>query len=711
MARGELLLELLSEEIPARMQRRAIEDFSALVRDKLKAAEIPATKVRGYVTPRRLAVIADGVPERQPDRSEERRGPRVGAPQQALDGFLRAAGLASIEQCEVRDTGRGEFYFTVIQSAGRPAAEVLPGLLQAAIAELPWPKSMRFPAAPLRWVRPLTSVLCMFEGEVLPLALGEVPVGNTTRGHRFLSPGEIAVADSADYVAKLEAAHVVLDQDRRRELIAADLERLAKAEGLGVKPDPGLLDEVTGLAEFPVVLIGKIDDEFVRPLPEGLPPEVLATAMRTHQKYFSCLKSDGSPASRFLFVANNKTPDGGKTIVAGNERVLRARLADARFFWDQDRKIPLADRVDALKDRVYYEKLGTVYDKVRHMEKLAGFLVPYVPGADAERARRAALLAKADLSTGMVGEFPELQGVMGRYYARNDGEDARVADAIADHYKPLGPNDICPTAPDSIVVALADKLDALAAFFAIGEKPTGSRDPFALRRAAQGIIRIILENDLRLPLRGPFIAAAELIPVAFQRVMEEHEIAGELIGFVFERLRVHVREQGISHDLIEAARRAGRVVPDATSRSLVQEDDLTRFMRRVRALQEFLATDDGANLLIAYRRASNIVSIEEKRDACSYGGAVKRAEFRRPEETELERCLREVSNDAPRALEREGFEAAMQSLARLRGPVDEFFDKVTVNVDDKALRENRLRLLSRIRAVMNQVADFSQIEG
>src|SRR5947209_5794252 len=414
MSGGELLLELLSEEIPARMQRRAIDDLTGLIRDKLAAAEIPAAELRGTVTPRRLTVIAEGIPVRQPDRSEERPGPRVGAPQQALDGFLRAAGVASIEQCEVRDTGRGEFYFAIVQHAGRPAAEVLPELLQAAVAELPWPKSMRFPAAPLRWVRPLSSVLCLFGGEVLQLSLGEVPVGRTTCGHRFLSPGDIAVDNAQDYVAKLEAASVILDQDYRRDVIAAGLDRLAQKEGVKVKPDPGLLDEVTGLAEFPVVLMGAIDDESME-----LPPEVLATAMRTHQKYFTCLKSDGSPAPRFLFVANNKTPDDGKTIVAGNERVLRARLADARFFWDQDRKVPLHERVKALKSRVYYEKLGTMYEKVERLEKLAGELATYVPRADAELARRAARLSKADLSTGMVGEFPELQGVMGYYYAQS----------------------------------------------------------------------------------------------------------------------------------------------------------------------------------------------------------------------------------------------------------------------------------------------------
>ena len=724
MSRGELLLELLSEEIPARMQRRAIEELTALIRAKLAAAEIPAAEVRGFVTPRRLTVIADGIPERQPDRTEERRGPRVGAPQQALDGFLRAAGLSSIEHCEVRDTGRGEFYFAVVQHAGRPAGEVLPELLQAAIAELPWPKSMRFPAAPLRWVRPLSSVLCLFDGEVLPLSLGEVPVGHTTRGHRFLSPGEFAVDNAADYIGKLERAYVVLDQDHRRDTIETGLKERAGSDGLQVKNDPALLEEVTGLAEYPIVLMGRIDDASM-----ALPPEVLATAMRTHQKYFSCLKPDGSPAPRFLFVANNKTPDDGKTIVAGNERVLKARLADARFFWDQDRKILLADRVDALKDRIYYEKLGTVYDKIRRMEALAEFLVPYVPGADAARAGRAALLAKADLSTGMVGEFPELQGVMGRYYALRDGEDARVADAIADHYKPLGPNDTCPTAPDSIVVALADKLDALAGFFSIGEMPTGSRDPFALRRAAQGIIRLILENQLRLSLREVFERALspsspglalpstssskEKEPVDARIksghdgvVAQSSEIKRDvrpaatvlsLLEFIADRLKVHLREQGVRHDLIAAV-------------FALNEDDLVRLLARVSALQKFLDTGDGADLLIAYRRASNIVGIEERKGGWSTGPVDPKA-LQQPEETALAEQLDEAGARAAIALQREDFGDSMAALATLRGPVDEFFDNVTVNVDDKELRGNRLRLLSRIRAVMNQVADFSQIEG
>jgi glycyl-tRNA synthetase beta chain len=698
---GELLLELLSEEIPARMQRRAIEDLTALVRDKLAAAEIPAATLSGYVTPRRLTLIAGGIPERQPDRSEERRGPRLGAPPAALDGFLRAAGLQSIEQCEVRDTGRGEFYFAIVKRLGGAASEVLPQLLRAAIGELSWPKSMRYPASSLRWVRPLVSSICLFDGAVLPLALDQVPVGRTTHGHRFLSQGEISVDNAADYLERLEAAYVILDHNRRRDIIAGDLDRLAAEAGVAVKPDPALLDEVAGLVEFPVVLSGAIDDESM-----ALPPEVLATAMRTHQKYFSCLKPEpapakagGSPAPRFLFVANNLTADNGKTIIAGNERVLRARLADARFFWDQDRKVRLEDRFEALKERVYYEKLGSVYDKAERMELIAQDLAlrPNTGlSTDVDRVRRAARLAKADLSTGMVGEFPELQGVIGRYYALHDGEDPRVADAIAEHYKPLGPNDTCPTAPESIVVALADKLDTVAAFFRIGERPSGSGDPFALRRAALGIIRIILENGLRLPLSSVLLIAADPGPPFTYE--NPRPLVGSLTHFIGDRLWVHLRGQGVRHDLIAAV-------------FAIEEDDLIRLLARVNALQAFLHTDDGSNLLTAYRRASNIVSIEEGRDNRRYNDADYDPRGSQGEERALSLALNQVAGEVREFVKEERFEDAMAALAKLREPVDAFFDKVTVNTDEAALRENRLRLLSRIRAVMNQVADFSQIEG
>jgi glycyl-tRNA synthetase beta chain len=695
---GELLLELLSEEIPARMQPRAIEDLTALVRDKLAAADIPAATLSGYVTPRRLTLIAQGIPERQPDRSEERRGPRLGAPPAALEGFLRATGLQSIDQCEVRDTGRGEFYFAKIERPSGAASEVLPELLRAAIGELPWPKSMRYPASSLRWVRPLISAICLFNDEILPLALDQVPVGRTTLGHRFLSQGEISVENAADYLERLEAAYVILDHARRRDIIAADLDRLAAEAGVTVKLDPALLDEVAGLVEFPVVLIGAIDNESM-----ALPPEVLATAMRTHQKYFSCLKPDDTPAPRFLFVANNLTADHGRTIVAGNERVLRARLADARFFWDQDRKIRLEERVEALKERVYYEKLGTVFDKVVQMERLTAALVQHLYRDDADTgrmAKRAAHLAKADLSTGMVGEFPELQGVMGRYYALNDGEDPRVAEAIAEHYKPLGPNDTCPTARVSIVVALADKIVSLVGFFSIGERPTGSGDPFALRRAALGIIRIILENKLRLSLHLCFLVTQPVRPDA----IASGSLAEDLVRFLVDRLKVHLREQGVRHDLIAAA-----FAPYGPTDRV--EDDLVRLLARVSALQAFLDTADGANLLIAYRRAANIVAIEERRDKCRYGPPDNPALLKQAEEHALTRALGSADGLSRELLRQERFEEAMAALATLREPVDAFFDKVTVNTDEAALRENRLRLLSRIRAVMNQVADFSQIEG
>jgi glycyl-tRNA synthetase beta chain len=694
--RGELLLELLSEEIPAGMQRRAIDDLIGLVRDKLTAAEIPAAAMAGYVTPRRLTLICDGIPATQPDRTEERRGPRVGAPRPAVEGFLRAAGIASIEQCEVRDTGRGEFYFATINRAGRPAVEVLPELIRAAIAELPWPKSMRYPASSLRWVRPLTSVVCLFDGEVLALPLDRVAVGRLTRGHRFLAPGEICVSNAGDYLERLRLAHVVLDQDRRKQTIQQDLERTAATEGVSLKPDPGLLDEVTGLVEFPVALAGAIDADFM-----ALPPEVLATAMRRHQKYFSCLQADGATAPRFLFVANNLGADDGKTIIAGNERVLRARLADARFFWDHDRRVKLASRVETLKERVFHAKLGSIRDKVDRMERLAASLVPFVMPYYEEdkvtRASRAVLLAKADLSSAMVGEFPELQGIMGRYYALNDDEDERVADAIADHYKPLGPNDRCPTAPYSVIVALVDKLITLVGFFGIGERPTGSRDPFGLRRAALGVIRIILENQLHLPLAAAFEQAKS----AWGK--DWPDVTGELLLFTADRLKVHLREQGIRHDLIAAA--------FAQVGGAGAGDDLIRLIERVKALQALLDTEHGSDLLVAYRRASSIVGIEERRDGRRYDGEVNRSLLRQPEEAALAMSLKDVSERIEIPLAEEAFLDAMAVLASLRDPVDDFFDKVTVNCNDAALRENRLRLLSRIRATLNRVADFSQIEG
>jgi len=733
---SELLLELLSEEIPARMQRRAIEDLTGLLRDKLAAAEIPAGNLRGYVTPRRLAVIAEGIASTQPDRTEERRGPRVGAPPQAIDGFLRSTGLSSVEACEIRDTGRGKFYFAVIKRSGQPAAEVLPDLIKTAIAELPWPKSMRWPGSPLRWVRPLTSIICVFAGEILPLAIDGVSVGRTTCGHRFLSPGVICVSNGAEYVDQLRRAYVIVDHDRRKEMIRADLDRRAAELGGALKPDAGLLDEVTGLAEFPVVLAGAIDVDFMT-----LPSEVLQTAMRVHQKYFSCVYPDDRSAPHFLFVANNLTEDGGKAIIAGNERVLRARLADARFFWDQDRKVRLEDRVEALKDRVYHAKLGSVFDKVERIEKLAGFLAEQLytsnpvaapgqagdqgdhssPSLDSRfrgndeacglttRARRAARLAKADLSTGMVGEFPELQGLIGYHYALQDGEGERVAKAIAAHYKPLGPDDACPTVPESVVIALADKIDTLVSFFSIGEKPTGSRDPFALRRAAQGVIRLILENRLRLPLAEAFTRARRTPGSPLVKLNELQVVVAELMAFIADRLKVHLRDQGARHDLIDAAfAQFGMMGVQSTGR---YEDDLVRLLARVRALDAFLGSEDGAGLLTAYHRAVNIVRIEDRKEGHYRSIDLDRSVLREPEEVALAEGLDKIGSHASGLAREERFEEAMAELARLRRPVDEFFDKVTVNTDDAKLRENRLRLLARIRATMNQVADFSLIEG
>jgi glycyl-tRNA synthetase beta chain len=713
---GELLLELLSEEIPARMQRRAVDDLSGLLRDRLAAAEIPADGLRRYVTPRRLAIIAEGIPTKQPDRVEERRGPRVGAPQTAIDGFLRSLGFAAIDECEIRDTARGEFYFAVVKQPGRPSAAVLSELIKTAIAELPWPKSMRYPASDLRWVRPLTSVLCLFDGKIVPVALDRVPVGRTTRGHRFLAPREISVEDAAEYLEKLRQARVVLDQDQREQTVRRGLEAAALSEGLSLKPDPALLEEVTGLVEFPVVLMGAIDSDFMM-----LPAELLATAMRTHQKYFSCLRSDGALAPRFLFVANNLASDGGKTIVAGNERVLRARLADARFFWEQDRRVRLESRVETLADRVFHAKLGSVRDKVARMERLVTFLAPYVRDADVVLSQRAARLAKADLSTGMVGEFPELQGIMGQYYAQHDREDPAVSQAIADHYRPLGPNDACPTAPQSIVVALADKIDTLVAFFAISllslddhdnrptlgdddYRPTGSRDPYSLRRAALGTIRIIVENRIRLSLKDALTNAAEIFYRERSAQKWEDRIQplyAELMTFIVDRLKVHLRDRGVRHDLIAAA----------FAQVIEAESDLVRLLNRVGALAGFLASEDGVGLLTAYRRASNIVAIEERRDNRRYDHDIDRALLKQPEEFALAGDLDLARGGVERSLHREEFEVAMGHVAALRRPVDEFFERVTVNIDDPRLRENRLRLLAGIRTTMNQVADFSQIEG
>ena len=706
---AQLLLELFSEEIPARMQARAAEDLKRLVTAGLTEAGLVFDSADAYATPRRLALCVEGVPERQPDIREERKGPKVGAPAKAIDGFLRGAGLESLDKCEKRETPKGEVWFAVIEKQGRDTDAILPEILNRAIRKLVWPKSMRWAGNSFRWVRPLHSILAAFDGAALngELDLGDekVDFGYTTYGHRFLEPDYIAATDFEEYEGGLrEHGYVILDPAERRRMIAEQLDSLANAENLDLKEDPALLDEVTGLVEWPVVLLGRIDEEFM-----DLPPEVLTTAMRTHQKYFTLLNDDGSMAPRFALVSNMKTADGGAQIVAGNERVLRARLSDARFFWDQDRKQTLSSRTTELADITFHAKLGTLDQKVDRMQALAVEIAKHVPGADRDRVRAAARLAKADLVTGMVGEFPELQGVMGRYYALADGEHEDVADAIRDHYAPQGPNDACPSAPVSVAVALADKIDTLVGFWAIDETPTGSKDPYALRRAALSVIRLIVENNIRVLLVSLFGEAKKLVRRALGTVTSVKADAGgwvdvdkdilDLLSFFADRLKAHLREQGVRHDLIAAVFALGG------------EDDLVRLLARVDALQEFIASDDGANLLTAYRRAANILRIEEKKDGVSYDEAPDAGAYVQDEETSLGRALDRAGKAVAAAAAEEKYTGAMAALAALRGPVDAFFDKVTVNTDESALRANRLRLLSRIRATMGLIADFSQIEG
>ncbi len=692
---AQLLLELLSEEIPARMQAQAAAELDRLIRSGLKEAELDFTGTRRYATPRRLVVVVDGLPLAQRDSVEERRGPRADAPEKAIAGFLRANGIAR-DAVEQRDTGKGTFLFAVITRRGRDAGEVTAEIIERSIRALPWPKSMRWADHDSRWVRPLHSILCRFAGRTLPVRFDPVTAGEATRGHRFIAPDAFAVTDAADYQAKLLAASVVVDSEDRRRLIVEHSERLAASEGLSVRPDPALLTEVAGLVEWPVVMIGRIDRAFM-----DVPPEVLVTAMRTHQKYFSLLDASGALAPRFLVVANTPGVDGGQEIVAGNERVLRARLADAKFFWDQDRKQSLASRVDRLAGRVFHAGLGSDLERVGRIVGLARSLATRI-GADADCAGRAARLCKADLTTGMVGEFPELQGLMGRYYAIHDGEEAEVCEAIADHYAPQGPSDRCPSAPVSVAVALADKIDMLAGFFAIGEKPTGSRDPYALRRAGLGVIRMLIENGLRVPLGALFREAIAGYPAAFGRDANgdtADRVAGELLEFLAERLKVHLRAQSVRHDLIAAVFALGG------------EDDLVRLLARVDALKHFLDTDDGANLLTAYRRASNIVRIEEKRDGRSYDEEAEPTLFAEQGEILLYEALSLARRRIAEALTGERFAAAMAALADLRRPVDAFFDTVTVNCADAGLRVNRLKLLARIRSALGGVADFSQVEG
>ena len=701
----DLLLELFSEEIPARMQARAAEDLRKLVTDRLVDAGLVYEGAKAFVTPRRLALAVQGVPVRQPDVKEEKKGPRVGAPAGAIEGFVRAAGLKSIEEATVKPDKKGDFYVAVIEKPGRPAIEVIGKLVPEVVRAFPWPKSMRWgersaqPGA-LGWVRPLHSIVATFgpeteDPDIVAFAIDGIAAGDETRGHRFMAPQPFKVRRLEDYAAKLEKAKVVLDPERRRQIILADAKNLAFAQGYELVEDAGLLAEVAGLVEWPVVLMGSFDEAFL-----AIPPEVIRTTIRNNQKCFVLRDPKTTRlASKFILVANIEAEDGGKEIVAGNERVIRARLSDAKFFYETDLKTRLEDRLAKFNDIVFHEKLGTQAKRIDRIEQLAVELAPTV-GADVEKVKRAARLAKADLLTEVVGEFPELQGLMGKYYALAQGEDASVAAASEEHYKPLGPGDRVPTDPVSIAVALADKLVTLTGFWFHNEKPTSSGDPFALRRATLGVIRLILENQLRLNLLRLFRSGLSLYLNA--EISGDDAKALDLQAFLRDRLKVQLRDQGARHDLVDAV-------------LALEQDDLVRIVRRVEALGKFLDTEDGKNLLAGYKRAANILRIEEKKDGRSYSEQSEPAFYRQDEERALSQAIDIARNEAGAAVAREDFEAAMRAMAKLRPHVDAFFDKVTVNVADGAdkekLRENRLKLLNGIREATGTVADFSRIEG
>ncbi|HEY8617465.1 glycine--tRNA ligase subunit beta [Phenylobacterium sp.] len=667
----QLLIELFSEEIPARMQANAARDLERMAREKLAAAGLLPEALTAFAGPRRLTLVAEGLPAAQPDRHEEVKGPRTSAPEQALDGFLRKNGLTR-EQLTEKDG----VYFAHLHRPGRQTAEIVAEMLDAIVRGFPWPKSMISGVSRLRWVRPLKRILCVFDREIVPLNIDGIVAGDLTEGHRFMgSKQPFRARDFDEYQAGLARNSVVLDPAERKERILDAARTLCFARNLELVEDEGLLEEVAGLAEWPVPVMGEMDPVFLE-----LPPEVIRTSMRVHQRYFAVRNpATGQLAPNFITVANIAAKDGGATIAAGNAKVLSARLSDARFFWTEDQRTKLADRLEKLKGVTFHAKLGTMYERVERIAALTGELAPYVRDDEGTRAKavEAARLAKADLGSGMVGEFPELQGVMGGYYAEKEGLDPEIVDAIRQHYRPQGPNDAVPVQAVAATVALADKLDTLVSFFGIDEKPTGSRDPFALRRAALGVIRILLQTKTRLPLR--------------------RFCSDDLLAFFADRLTVLLREQGQRHDLVAAVFALG-------------DDDLVRIVARVEALAGFLGTDDGRNLLAGYKRAVNILKAEEKKGALPSGDpqAVPGAPA---EEAALIAALAGVEGRLADALEREDFERAMRELAGLRGPVDAFFDKVLVNSEVAAERDNRLRLLVKVRDAMGRVADFSQVTG
>lgn len=701
----DLLLELFSEEIPARMQAKAAEDLRRMVTDKLVAEGLVYEGAKAFATPRRLALTVHGIPARQSDLKEERKGPRVGGPEAAVAGFLKATGLASLDEAKIqRDPKKGDFYIALIEKPGRPTLDVLADMLPVIVRTFPWPKSMRWgersarPGA-LQWVRPLHAITATFgieteEPDVVKFAIDTIEAGQTTYGHRFMAPAAISVRRFDDYESKLKAAKVVLDPQARKDIILADAKQLAFAQGFELVEDQVLLDEVSGLVEWPVVLMGSFDQEFL-----SIPGEVIRATIRNNQKCF--VVSDpktGKLANKFIMTANIEASDGGKAITAGNERVIRARLSDAKFFYETDLKTRLEDRLPKFEQIVFHEKLGTQAERIKRIERLAAEIAPLV-GADVKKTKRAAHLAKADLLTEVVGEFPELQGLMGKYYASAQGEDASVAAASEDHYKPQGPADRVPTDPVSVAVALADKISTLVGFWVEDEKPTGSKDPYALRRAALGVIRLILSNNLRLPLTSHLRREWSEYAERGRGVTVKPEVTiADLLAFFADRLKVQLREQGARHDLVDAVFALG------------DQDDLLMVVRRVEALGKFLESDDGKNLLAGTKRAANILRIEEKKDSKSFDGAPNAALYSLDEEKTLAKAIDQVKAEASAAVAKEDFAGAMSALAKLRPAVDAFFDKVKVNDDDANVRENRLKLLNEIRAATRAVADFSKIQ-
>src|SRR5689334_11653186 len=696
----DLLLELFSEEIPARMQAKAADDLRRMVTEKLVAEGLVYEGAKAFATPRRLALTVHGIPARQPDLKEERKGPRVGGAEPAIQGFLKATGLSSLSEAKIQSDKKGDFYIALIEKPGRPAIDVLADILPVIIRTFPWPKSMRWgersaKSGSLSWVRPLHAITATFgleteEPDVVKYSIDGIETGQTTFGHRFMAPASISVRRFADYDAKLLAARVVLDSERRKDAILTDAKQLAFAQGYELVEDQNLLDEVAGLVEWPVVLMGSFDADYL-----SIPDEVIRATIRNNQKCFVVRDpKTGKLANKFILVANIEATDGGATIIAGNERVIRARLSDAKFFYETDLKTKLEDRLPKFEQIVFHEKLGTQAERIKRIERLAAEIAPRV-GADVAKTKRAAKLAKADLLTEVVGEFPEVQGLMGKYYALAQGEGASVAAACEEHYKPQGPADRVPTDPVSVAVALADKLDTLVGFWAIDEKPTGSKDPYALRRAALGVIRLIVENGLRLSLMK--VAASALAGLSVKPA-DATKLPSDLLAFFADRLKVQLREQGARHDLVDAVFALGG------------QDDLLMIVRRVEALGKFLDSDDGKNLLAGTKRASNILSIEEKKDKRVFDGAPDAALYSLGEEKALAKAISEVKAEAGAAVAREDFAAAMSAMAKLRPPVDAFFDKVRVNDDDAKVRENRLKLLNEIRSATRAVADFSKIQ-